>query len=120
MKYKRIDFWFIALIVLSVALVVLLNTVSDLKDNEILELKEQIEEINSECIKLEDDCNFLFIDAERMWKTDAFICCVTEDNKYYHKPFNCFWESEELIDVFLLEQAEEQGYTACTECYKDN
>lgn len=125
MKFKRIDFWFIALIVLSVALVVLLDTVSDIKDTEISELKEQIEEMNLEYNRLEDKYSYLNIDAGRLYKIDEYFCCTLKDDNHYHRNFFfCFLYPDEPKDVitgaYLISEAKELGYAPCPICYGED
>lgn len=87
-------------------------------EEEVRSLQSDVHELESENDKLNDDCCILFGDADRMWKTEAYICCVFKDGNYYHRPFLCSWEEEAVVDVCLKSDAEKLGYSPCPDCYK--
>ncbi len=93
-------------------------------ETEVSDLEKQLETAKSNYEKEENNAAFLFFDAERMWKSDAFFCCTIKDDKCYHKGFYCFSRSEEaeelITNAYLIDDAKELGYTPCPICYGED
>ncbi len=87
-------------------------------EEEVRSLQSDVHELESENDKLNDDCAVLFEDADRMWRTEANICCISSGGKYYHRPFFCFSNNDELVGVYLIDDALKLDYSPCPECFK--
>lgn len=86
--------------------------------SDVHELESENDELKSVINNLNNENYNLLEDAHLMWKAEDNIYSVFEDRKYYHRLFFCSKDEEQIVEVYLIDDALKLDYSPCPECFK--